>query len=465
VFDAVLREVCKSASFTEELDKGLLHLFYSYQASSVVKENYQWLPLAQGIYSMALFRGDGEKLVERRENFSDRSEAITAEEFKSLIRLEVRDVEPIERAWTGLLFLLENRTMRGKAIEALVEEALRSCDALTIKLIMKGLDLSLSSGWKSCDALLGRAFQKFWSSRKQNEQAILLGQRLAITGRFGQLKLDDPTPVWRADWTDELWRKLSTESAESVWQTYERWVGEGVSLDQLFGIQMLFRGRCLFAMKSEQWPRVCESIEFADALLSASRWLPQARLTFLAIHLFDLIEVVRQTGSTTPALPTGQDILDGVSKNISKDRLILRLEDAVERGERQHALELMAVILKDQGLTHSMTDRVVLMASKQDGWTFDFKTLSTATVLTRAFDAVPRWGFKGDAIAETLYGLLRFLSDERELSTQMAKKTGTYGEGLSHSQFDVSSGARIVDRFVFNQMRNGQRIKIWPSNN
>jgi hypothetical protein len=45
----------------------------------------------------------------------------------------------------------------------------------------------------------------------------------------------------------------------------------------------------------------------------------------------------------------------------------------------------------------------------------------------------------------------------------MAKIYG-YG-GMQKSQFDVSGGARIVDRFIFNQLRNAQRVKVWPSDN
>jgi len=468
IFEAVVYEINCSPQFTEELDKGLLHLFYAYQASSLVRENYQWLPIGQGIYTLSLFCGDGQHLVKRMPGFSQLAKATTLEDFENLIRAEVRGVESMATAWGGFLFLLENRTSRAKAISAIVREALRTCDALTFELLIKAFDLALAGGWKSNALVLLRAFERFWAQPSNSPEAVTKGLRLATTGNFLNTTSADSEATlkgWSKDWTEEIWRRASSESAESVWNYYEKLMSEGASFEALFQLQTLMRGRCLYAMKSEQWPTISRSIQFGDALHSASRWISEMRLALLATDLQDLVEVVQLTALHLPSAPTGESVLDGVSKNISKDRLVLRLDDAVERGERVHALELMAVILKDEGLTHSIRDRLILMASKQDGWTSDMKTLPLVSVLTAAFDGCLRLNVRGPSVSEGLFGVLRFLGDQREISLQVVAKTGTYGEGLLPSQFDVSGGARNVDRFVFNQLRNAQRVKVWPLNN
>jgi len=225
------------------------------------------------------------------------------------------------------------------------------------------------------------------------------------------------------------------------------------------------RGRCLFSMKTEQWSRVSASLFYGDALASVARWCPEIEIQLLATSLCELAKLTQVLGTATPLRPTGTQVLDGTSKDISKDRLILRLDDVVERGERFEALEIMTVVLKDSGLSQTVCDRLILMASKQDAWTFDQKTIGLATILTKAYDAALRLQMSGLSPQDAVFGLLRYLSDQRETSLDVVQKTGTYGNAMSLSTYDVSAGARIVDRFVFNQMRNAQRVKIWPSDN
>src|SRR5690606_26078060 len=121
-----------------------------------------------------------------------------------------------------------------------------------------------------------------------------------------------------------------------------------------------------------------------------------------------------------------------------------------------HALELMAVIHKESGLSHSVCDRLILAAAKQDGWTYDMKTIPCAMILSKAFESCARLGIKGSTVEDGLYGFIRFLAHERRVAIDDVKQTGTYGDGMARSQFDVSAGARVRDRFVFNQMRNAQ---------
>src|SRR6056297_2059279 len=55
-------EVCQeNGEDSEASDRALLHLFYSYQAAQFVRESYQWLPLAQGLFNLSLFCGDAKK--------------------------------------------------------------------------------------------------------------------------------------------------------------------------------------------------------------------------------------------------------------------------------------------------------------------------------------------------------------------------------------------------------------------
>jgi len=452
----------------EDVDRALLHLFYSYQASNSVKENYQWLPISQGLYSLALYRTDGQKPIHPPGKPypwpSSQSQGATLQDFTDLIRRDVREVESFKQAWASLLFLLDNRSTRSQAAGVLVKQALTSSDPLTFELITKALDMALSSGWKSNAYLLKRPFERFWKQRQKTPEIVDRGFRLANT--ISSNPPSSSMSPWDPTWTEELWLRVANQSSESVWEFVEKISQEGAYPDQLFSIFNLFRGRVLFSMKTEQWPRTTSSLLYADALQSVSRFLPQDKWAALAIDILDLISLVQLVGphSHMPR-PTGESILEGVSRNISKDRLILRLDDALEKGERSEALELMAVILKDQGLSHSVADRLLLVASKQDGWTYDFKTISTALTLTKAFEASMRIAASGESLSDGLFGLLRFLSDQRDVALKVVPKTGTYGDGLSLSQFDVSQGARIVDRFVFNQLRNAQRVKVWPSDN
>src|SRR5690606_3157538 len=98
-----------------------------------------------------------------------------------------------------------------------------------------------------------------------------------------------------------------------------------------------------------------ESILYGDALQAAARWVPLEKVALLGVSLVDLTKLAQMVSSDTPVRPTGRSVLDGTSKNIPKDRLILRLDDAIERGDRGSCLELMAVILGDQGLSHTLT--------------------------------------------------------------------------------------------------------------
>jgi hypothetical protein len=268
-----------------------------------------------------------------------------------------------------------------------------------------------------------------------------------------------------SDRLEELWLKISKEGAESAWGFISKLAESGISFEQISSVLVGFRGRLLFAMKTDQWAQITRSIAYAEALQAAAALAPDQRMHFLATNLFDLVQLAQILGAEIPARPTGSSVLDGTSKNISKDRLVLRLEDAIDRGERSEALELMAVILKDEGLSSSVADRLLLVASKQDSWTYDLKTLPVAFSLTKAYGSCIRLFVRGDGVSDVLYGLLRFFCDQRMSALSVVPKTGTYGNGLSLSQYDVSGGARIVDRFVFNQMRNAQRVKIWPSDN
>lgn len=480
VFEAALDEVSRDPS-KGDLDASILHFFYTYQTSSVMRENYQWLPLAQGIYGTAIQRGDGQKQVYGNPRPAHlMPKAISPAEFESAIKRDVRKVESKDAVWQGLLFLLENRTTRAQAIKAMIREAVFGCDPLSFELIVKGFDLSLSSGWRSQHLNLLKPFERFWTSASAPEVA-LHGFRLA---KSQPLKKNLDAGSWRSEWTEDLWKIASSQGAEATWARLNEYADAGVSIEQLFAILGLLRGRTLFSMMSDQWPRVAASLVYGEALQSAARWVPEDAVQFLAISAAEFSKLAQALGSSLPARPVGQNILDGVSKNISKDRLILRLDDCVEQGQRTEALELMAVILNDEGLSHSVSDRLLLVASKQDSWTYHMRTIPVAYVVTRTFDQCRRLGISGEALADSMFGLLRFLSDQRDVSLAVVEKTGTYGDGLfqyqgqrgimakiyghgglSRSEFDVSGGARIVDRFVFNQMRNAQRVKVWPSDN
>lgn len=462
IFEASIKESISSMTWDESMDKALYHLFNSYQACSALREGYQWLPLSNALYGMALYRGDGQKLVKRSPVSEVQRQASTPQEFEALIKKEVRAVESCSLVFGAFLFLLENRSTRSRALAAWVKQALLSSDLLTFKLVVKGAELALASGWKASEIILKRPFERFWT-KIHSSTSVQEGQRLAssVGLSFKTAGVNEFSELW----AEEIWKRASSQSAESVWEYLSKLSESGVSLDQVLTLLTALRGRCLWSMKMEQWPRVCSSIEYAEALTQAAVFCPEEKNLFLAVNVVDLCKLAQLVGGVLPQRPTGDRVLDGASKNIAKDRLVLRLDDLVERGDRQGSLELMAAILKDLGLSGTLADRLLLMASKQDSWTYDFKTLPAALVLTKAYSSGLRQGLKACALDDALYGLLRFLSDEREVALTVVPKTGTYGDGLKLSQFDVSGGARIVDRFVFNMLRNAQRIKVWPSDN
>lgn len=460
IFEAMTAQISASPTFSEDLDKSLLQLFYAFQCSSLLRENYQWLPMAQALYAVSLNHGDGKAPLGFRELNDVGPSATNLADFTEAIRRETRNVVSPEASWGGLLFLLENRTTRAQAVGALLGYAVLNSDALSLELLTKGVEVSVACGWKANSIILRRPFARFWANPKPL-QVVAQGWRLskALTSSpsgSGEIH-------WSPEWSEEFWNRLTQQSVESAWEHVDRLMSKGASIDQMFTLFALLRGRCLFSMKSEQWARVTASLLYGDALQTAARWCPDLRVPILATSLCELSRIAQMIGTAVPLRPTGAHVLDGVSKNISKDRLILRLDDLVERGERHEALEVMAVILKDQGLSQVLCDRLVLMAAKQDAWTFDQKTLPVAHLLTRAFDQALRLGMSGGLLVDAIYGLLRLLSDERDLALEVVDRTGTYGNSLPRSQYDVSGGARIVDRFVFNQMRNAQRVKIWPS--
>lgn len=460
--EAIVQELNKTVTWPTDLDKSLVHLFFAYQASGQIRENYQWLPISNAIYGCALNRGDGQSLVKTEISSAQASRASTVPEFKSLIRRDTRGVESKTIAWSSLLFLLDNRTTRVSTIAALLEESLGGSDVLTFELLVRALEVSLAGGWKSNSIFMRRAFDRFWHSGAA-PQIVSQGETMAKGSPIG---FDaGPLKTLEAKSVEDLWMRISQNGAEAAWELLSQLALSGISYEQISTLLCHFRGRILFSMASDHWPRVTRSIVLADSLRGAGDLCTTLRQHLLAVNVLDLVQLSQLIGNPIPIRHTGEKILDGVSKNISKDRLILRLDDAVERGDRASALDLVAVILKDEGLSHSVSDRLLLMASKQDSWTFDLKTLPVALALTKTFQACVRLSIKGEAPADGIFGLLRFLCDQREFALTVVPKTGTYGNGLSLSQFDVSGGARIVDRFVFNQMRNAQRVKVWPSDN
>lgn len=461
IFEACFEQLSESPEISIDLDKSLLQMLYAFSATSMVRETYQWLPLFQALYSASLLRSNGQKPIAYQKANVVAPRASTVAEFTDLIRRETRSVESPERAWSSLMFLLDNRTTRSQTVATLLGYAVLNADALTLELLVKSIDVAMACGWRSNSIILKRAFERFWANPKPL-QVVAQGWR--VSKALTQQEKDGEL-VWKPEWAEDLWTRLTTQSVESAWEGVDKAIGQGAKFEQIFVLLGLLRGRCLFSMKSEQWHRVAASLFYGDTLASVARWCPEIQVQLLAASLCELSKLTQIIGTATPLRPTGAQVLDGTSKNISKDRLILRLDDVVERGERFEALEIMSVILKDSGLSQTVCDRLVLMASKQDGWTFDQKTIGLATILTKIYDSALRLQMSGPALQDSIYGLLRFLSDQREASLEVVQKTGTYGDRMKPSQYDVSGGARIVDRYVFNQARNAQRVKIWPSDN
>ncbi len=461
IFEAVIREVSLTPQFNGDLDRSLYQFFVAYQLSRNLHENYQWLPMTQALYSLALYRSDGQRPVSPNSSTTPKSSAMTLQEFEALSRRETRSVESCQEAFSGLLFLLENRSSRFGATEAVLKQCLLGADPTGLGLMVKAFHIVLANSWKNPAWILKRPFEKFWESSEVSD-AVIHGWRLA---EASSLDVQNAPSPWKSSWAEELWDRACSQSAESAWEKAEEILRAGINFDQFANILQILRGRFLMTMKVEQWPIVTDSVFYGEALMELGYWMPNFKKAILAINISDFTRTAQLVGASVLKRPTGQSILDGASRNISKDRLILRLDDACERGERDHALELLAVILKDQGLSKSVGDRLLLIACKQDAYTFNQTTMATALSLVKAYEGCRRVGIHGDAVTDGIFGLLRFLSDERDLSKAVTKKTGTYGNGLSPSQYDVSGGARIVDRFVFNQMRNAQRIKIWPTDN
>lgn len=461
VFEAALLELNVSPQWSDDLDRSLLYCYYAYQASSAMREHYQWLPLANAFYGLALHRGDGQRAIRPISSDDIVPQACTPEDFKQLIRKEVRRVEPKERAWASLVFLLENRTSRSKALNGLLSEALESVSAEHFGLFVKALEVSMAAGWRRSDIFLRRPFEQFWTARPASEsvsRALKVASATPYSG--GSLPV-----AWLPEWTEELWTRLTSQAVDSVWTFINQLGSKGATSDQIFTLLNVLRGRCFYLMDSSQWPLCASSLMFSDALTGAAKLDPSSLSKYLAVNVFDLTALVGLIPQTIAERPTGRDILEEASQTVSKDRLVLRLDDCVERGARRDSLELLAALLSDQGLSRTLADRLLLMAAKQDSWTFLSRVLPVGLVLTQTYQDLSRLHMSGGLHGDCLLGLVRFLSDVRELSLQIVAKTGTYGDHLPLSQFDVSGGARIVDRFVFNQMRNAQRVKVWPSNN
>lgn len=464
VFEASVAEIDLNGEFNEDADRALSHLFYSYQAAHALREGYQWLAMAQGLYTLGLYRGNAVKPLTLSNRESIASEATTIEEFQKSLSLEARRVSSYEKAWAGFQFLMENRSTRTKALEVLLETALYEGDLQSVVLVAKAVDASFSTGWQKTSQMLRRAFERLWDEGKDFEVSPTYKRGLSLEKSRSLTGTAAIGGEWQEDWSEELWHRASDESLESAWEWMHQLGQKGASLDQLLCASDLLRGRCLFTMKKEQWPVAMQSLVYGDAVRTAARWIPAKKSLMIACSLADVVELAQVVQVTSVDRPTGDSLREAFSGNIGKNQLVLRLDDACEKGDRDHALELLSLIVKDKGLSHSVSDRLLLMASKQDGWTYDFSSIPVAMILTSAYQEAIRLNMNIQLAHDVLYGLLRFLSDQRSSAVERVKHTGHYEDGgMYKSTFDVSSGARIVERFVFNQMRNAQRIFVWPS--
>jgi hypothetical protein len=460
---ATLSDFERYGRYDEKLDQCVLHLMTCYQATSELRESYQWLPMAQALFTAALFRGDARKPLTENEWQKTEASAGKLEDFVFSIGKQARRVGNFEQAWSHLLFALENRSQRAAVCEAMTSSAVSTEDPLTFGLLMKAFDLCFASAWKQNEVLLKRAFSRFWYSENAVTSASVV-QAQGLVASSPDLKLKNGAGShWDEAMSEELW-KAALQSSEAVWELVRRWSSKEVSFDQWFAACQLMRGRVLLRMRSEQWPLVSDSVTYAQGLESATRWDPSRKLFYLATNVCDLTTLIRLVSCSEKVDPLAERVAKTLSSNVSKNQLVLRLDDACERGDREEALDLVALMIEDAGLSHSLSDRLLLMASKQDAWTYETQTIPLALAMTKAYQAGGRMKMGTSFVADACFGLLRFLSDQREAALQEARRRGNYGDGgLSKSPFDVSSGARIVDRFVFNQMRNAQRIQIWPS--
>lgn len=450
----------------DDLDRAILHLFYAYQASSFLRESYQALPVFQALFAIATFRSDGSVPITHSETKRHTAQAASLKEFQAILRRESRRVSSFDQAWSQLLFFLGNRSMRTRALQILIQTALLEADVLTAALLMKAIDLSFANAWKNSDVIMKRAFERFWEKGIRKKRSNVVGQALSLTQ---SAPLDLPVTSSKEvseETVERFWAIATTETPESLW-SFIHSQSESLSFDRVFSILELVRGRSLFTMKLEQWPLVSKSVTYAAALRSAARWVPEQRALYLASSVIDVVRLVQLVSQDVPQSSpdaASSKSLSELSKNLSKNQLVLRLDDACEKGDRRHALELMKLIVSDRGLSHSVSDRLVLMACKQDAWTYDQMTIPLAMNLTQAYQDADRLKLLGSLSSDALYGLLRFLSDQRQKALQDKVDRGHYEDGgLKESTFDVSGGARILDRFVFNQLRNSQRIQVWPS--
>lgn len=463
ILEAALKSFSSGGESSDDLDRALLHLFYATQASSSLRESYQWLPMAQALFAAATFRSEGRDPIPRRASRKWEPQATTLEEFQSLIRRESRRVVSFDQAWSQWQFLVGSRSARAKALDVLVQTALLEADVLTAALLMKSIEMSFSGAWKQTELLMGRAFERFWERGLQTKRSSLVSRAFGLTQAVEIPFSSLPVQGLNEEKIEEFWQKCTEETPESVWSTLNQSASQ-ISLEQAFCLLELIRGRCLYTMKMEQWPLVSKSLIYSAALRSAARWSPQNRQLYLATDVVDVVRLCQLVSTEAPQRPSGESLTDLLSKTLSKNQMVLRLDDACEKGDRRLALEILALIVAEKGLRPAVADRLLLMASKQDAWTYDQMTIPVAFQLTRAYQEADRLKLSSNLASDALFGLLRFLSDQRQASLLRAKERGHYEDGgLKASVFDVSGGARILDRVVFNQMRNAQRIQVWPS--
>lgn len=464
VVSVAVRELDYFGEDTDQSDRALWHLCCAYQASSELRESYQWLPIFQALFGLSLYRSDAKKPLAPRPVESVSPAAGKLEDFDFMIGKEARRVGSFEQAWGQLLYFLENRTQRSKACEVLISQAAKTESALTLGLLTKALDLSFASAWKRNAIFMKRAFKRFWQTQTvEAPHSYLQGKSLLTSTPELNFKSGVGQKM-REDFLESFWTQLTQHSAEAAWESVREGTKQGASYEQWVRICHLVTGRILLVMKREQWPLVTDSIQYLSALESAGRWDPLNRAHHLATMVAELSSLSKKLPTELSHTRSAKDLAPVLSENMAKNQLVLRLDDACERGDREQSFALLKLILEDGGLTPSLCDRLLLMACKQDAWTFEMTTIPTAHFLMNAFQAVERLGLQSQLAQDAVFGLLRYLSDQREFSIAEARKRGDYGDGgLSKSTFDVSDGARILDRFVFNQVRNAQRIQIWPT--
>ncbi|MGA0163381.1 MAG: hypothetical protein ACO3LE_03905 [Bdellovibrionota bacterium] len=464
IFEESLVDFNSSPNFSEEFDKSLFQLLVGYQSSQFLRESYQILPLAQALYAAALYRSEGRSPIVRKNIESAKARGSSLDEFEKMLSFEAREVTDFQRVWSSLLFLLQSRSNRTEAVKLVLNSAARHTDRLSFRYLVKSFEICFSSSWEDAEIFLQRPFERFWNKSKalpkdgvlRNAEALVLGCPTQLEPGRGM--------TWPKEWSEELWYRVSKQTGESAWEHIDLMSKQGASLDQVeVAVQLMF-ARCLFFMKPHQWSLVADSMLYAEALRSMGRWSPESRKQNLAACVLELSFLTNLICREEPSRPTGASVVEKFSQNLGKNQLILRLDDAIETSDSEKAFDLAAVILKDRGLSHSLCDRLLLMASKQDAWSYSMMTLPIAYSLANSFEVAVRLQLSQDLLEDAAFGLTNLFLQEREFSLAQVKKQGNYGDGgLKISNFDVSGGARIVDRFVFNQLRNAQRIFIWPT--